>query len=563
MRRPWLHALLAVSGAGCASDRTPSYRADTAFVPHAVEEYSSEVLMAARGEAAERQHPASRPANRVAAAVAVREPISPQVPPGSRQAAPASLDDVIPVSGTGEVPPAPAVEDGSATPLSSAEAEEGEPASAPLLAGGRPIDLGSALALVAGQNPQVNSARAQVREAYSRLKRAEAMWIPDLQAGASYHRHDGTLQDVGGAIVDVNRNSLNAGFGTGATAAGTVPVPGLVMDFHAADAFFGPEIARRSAWASRHAADVQLNDRLLDVALAYLDLIEAEQRAAILRQTVANAGDLVDVTADFARTGQGLQSDAERAATELRIRRNELARAEEDAAVASARLASLVRLDPTQRLVPIESVSLAIDLVDVGVCGPRDLVAQALGTRPELRQQRALVEEAIQRLKREQYAPLVPSVLVGASYSGFGGGNGDHLGSFHDRGDFDALAVWEVRNLGFGEQAARDEANARIDGARFRQLRAMDEVAREVVEAHTQVTARGPQIATAEEAVLSAQRSYELSEQRIRDGQGLPIEALQAVQALDAARREHLRAVTDYNEAQFRLHRALGWPVHG
>jgi len=48
---------------------------------------------------------------------------------------------------------------------------------------------------------------------------------------------------------------------------------------------------------------------------------------------------------------------------------------------------------------------------------------------------------------------------------------------------------------------------------------------------------------------------------RIRQKQGLPIEALQSAQALFTARQAYLQAVIDYNEAQLRLYRALGWPV--
>ena len=47
----------------------------------------------------------------------------------------------------------------------------------------------------------------------------------------------------------------------------------------------------------------------------------------------------------------------------------------------------------------------------------------------------------------------------------------------------------------------------------------------------------------------------------MRDLEGLPIETLQSIQALDQARREYLRALVDYNAAQFRLQRALGWPI--
>jgi outer membrane protein TolC len=86
-------------------------------------------------------------------------------------------------------------------------------------------------------------------------------------------------------------------------------------------------------------------------------------------------------------------------------------------------------------------------------------------------------------------------------------------------------------------------------------------VAREVVEAHAQVSARRRQIATAETAIQAAGNSYRRNVERIRNAQGLPIEVLQSIQALDQSRREYLRAVVDYNTAQFRLHRALGWPV--
>jgi outer membrane protein TolC len=65
----------------------------------------------------------------------------------------------------------------------------------------------------------------------------------------------------------------------------------------------------------------------------------------------------------------------------------------------------------------------------------------------------------------------------------------------------------------------------------------------------------------AELGITAAQQSYERNLARIRNVQGLPIEVLQSIQALDAARREYLRSVTDYNTAQFRLQRALGWPV--
>jgi outer membrane protein TolC len=191
----------------------------------------------------------------------------------------------------------------------------------------------------------------------------------------------------------------------------------------------------------------------------------------------------------------------------------------------------------------------------------KELVATGLSCRPELAESRWLVQEAIARLNRERHAPLLPSVLLGASYGAFGGGLGSDLVNFDDRFDVDAAAYWEIRNFGHGEAIARNAARARIDQARFRQLQLMDQVASEVAEAHAQVLARSRQLEIAEEGVRSATSSYEKNVLRIKDGQGLPLEVLQSLQALDQSRRQYLRVVGGYNEAQFRLQRALGWAI--
>jgi outer membrane protein TolC len=209
---------------------------------------------------------------------------------------------------------------------------------------------------------------------------------------------------------------------------------------------------------------------------------------------------------------------------------------------------------------PLEPSIVPIELA------PRDaplneLLATGLSNRPELAEARYLVCEAVQRYQRERYAPFVPSVLLGISQTGFGGGTGSELNDFEDRIDFDAVAWWEIRNLGLGEQTQRSIAATRQQQASWQHVQTMDRVAREVIEAHAQVTSRRRQIAVAESSVAAANDSYRRNLERIREGQGLPLEVLQSLQALDAANREYLRAVIDYNEAQFRLQRALGWPI--
>ncbi len=421
------------------------------------------------------------------------------------------------------------------------------------------LDLSTALQLVAGQNPQVAFAHQRIAEAAARLNAAEALWLPSIRAGISLNRHEGTLQNSNGQIVDVSRSSLQGGFGAGAVGAGTNPTPGLSAEFHLSDAVFAPRIAERNLEASNFDSWSTYHDQMLRASTAYLELLRAHQEKAIASETRNNASELVRLTTSFAKTGQGAQADADRAATELAIRRNDVARADEAVQVASARLAEVLHLDAPVRVVPVEQQVAPIELVSMEP-SIQQMVAMGLSSRPEVGQSSQLVAAACERLKREQYAPLLPSVLLGMSYGGFGGGLGDNVGNFNDRFDVDVAAVWELRNFGRGDVAAQEVAQAQIEQARNREIETMDRISREIVESRSQTRSRHRQIETAQSAVKAAQQSYARNRQRINEGQGLPIEFLQSLQALDQAQREYLRSVTDYNVAQFRLHHALGWP---
>jgi outer membrane protein TolC len=422
------------------------------------------------------------------------------------------------------------------------------------------IDLPTALALASGENPQVAFARQRVDEAFAQMRAAEVLWVPSLRGGMNYNKHEGTIQDVAGNMIETSRGSVYAGMGAQAVGAGSPAVPGLVMNFHTRDFIYQPRITEQVLAARRHASRATTNDTLTETALAYNDLLEALEIEAIAAQTLDNTQRLANVTGEYARTGQGLPSDSDRAQAELSTRQVEAQRAIENVHVASVRLARQLSQDPTVTLAPTEPAIVPIDLAPLH-CSLHQLVATGLSNRPELVESRFLVGAAVERLRREQNAPLIPSVLLGMSYGGNGGGLGSDIENFDDRMDFDAVAYWELRNLGYGEQAARSAARSHVEQARWRQVQVMDLVASEVAEAYAQVASRREQIALAQSGIAAAKDSYRRNSERVQDALGLPIEALQSIQALDAAQRQYVRAVADYNRAQFRLHRALGCPI--
>jgi outer membrane protein TolC len=419
------------------------------------------------------------------------------------------------------------------------------------------LNLISALAATDAQNPLVEIARWRVQEAYAQAMRANTLWLPHLRAGIAYNRHEGAIQDVAGNVFDTSRGGYQLGLGPHAVGQGSPAIPGVWMQFHAADALWQPTIAASAAEARNWSAQTASSDALLETATYYLELLRADQEAAIARDLVAKSAKLADLTGAYAKAGQGLESDFDRARTELSLRQNDVLRAEEAAAIASTRLATQLRFDPAQRITVDEPAVVPIDLVS-GKQPVAELVAEGLIQRSEVAENRWLVNEAAGRLKREQYAPLLPSMLLGLSYNGLSGGVGTNAGPLRDRFDADAIAYWELRNFGYGDRAAQSEACARVEQARWREIAALDRVAREIIEAHTRVESRRKQIALAQQAVKAAEDSYRRNLLRAENSQGLPIETLQSISALGLAQRDYLRAVSDFNLAQFQLLRALG-----
>jgi hypothetical protein len=149
----------------------------------------------------------------------------------------------------------------------------------------RSIDLPTALHLADARNPLVAYTREQVRQAYAKLERADVLWLPSIRAGAGYNHHDGAIQEVDGTQIEASRNGFYAGLGASTFAGGAPIVPGVWANFQLADAIFQPLAAEQQVGARKAAAGAALNDTLLQVAQAYLELLRAKEELAIAQET--------------------------------------------------------------------------------------------------------------------------------------------------------------------------------------------------------------------------------------------------------------------------------------
>ena len=105
-----------------------------------------------------------------------------------------------------------------------------------------PINLATALYLSNARPLIIAFAQASVEEAAARLQNAQVLWLPDLNVGADYYRHEGTDQSTDGTIILDDKNAFAAG-------------GGATLNFGITDAIFRP-LADRQELSARE-SDLQ------------------------------------------------------------------------------------------------------------------------------------------------------------------------------------------------------------------------------------------------------------------------------------------------------------------
>jgi outer membrane protein TolC len=428
--------------------------------------------------------------------------------------------------------------------------------------GEHPIDLATALRLADTVNPTINRARSVVLEALALQLTARTLLVPSLNAGLNYHGHNGDLQRSSGKIISVSSQSLYIGSGAYTVAAETVKIPGVNILTPLTDAWFEPLAAHQRVIASEFNARATANDILMEVAVYYVELIRHNVLLEANRLSESQAYQIVQATNQYAIAGQGRQADADRARAEWRYRRADVIDAEQGVAVAAARLAQRLNLDPSVRLHPVSGPLVPLDLVALDT-SPEQLIQVALQQRPDLAARSAEIGQAEYYVKQEIGRPFLPTLWLGFSGGVFGGGSNlvpPLLGNFAGRTDFDVRLYWTLLNMGAGNLSLIKQRKAEENQAvalRARTLnRVRDEVATNLAEART---ARN-QIDVARRELMSSRNGFHEDLERSRSNLGRPIEVINSLNLLAAARIHLIDAIVRYDQAQFRLWVALGTP---
>jgi outer membrane protein TolC len=448
-----------------------------------------------------------------------------------------------------------------------------------------PISFLAALRLSQVRDLDIAQAQEVMNQFRVNYAHSLAAWLPSFNIGSTYTYHTGEISKTEGNVIKVNKDSLWVGGG-----------PSLI--YSVTDAIYAPLIAQQTAMASRAGRQRVSQDAALAASGAYLNLMRARRKLARIDETLefltsdrpsaarAKSKGLLPVVQSFvvAKATAATKAELERVRVEVLKRREEQAGALQEIKIASAELARLLRLDPAVLLLPVEDFRypLALPQDQWSNMTVAELINVALENRPELAENRALVEAALRRVQAARSRPFLPNVIVNYDWGDYGGGPdirtkpitffGDSgvIHHFANRSDFDVSLIWRLQNMGLGDYYNMREQQALHRQSQFREMQVQERIVAEIVQAQEAVRGWRQRVQISARSLFDAKgqpagpvfQALRLNFDRIFNvPETRPLEVLDSIRALSDLLETYAQAVTEYERARFRLLIALGLPV--
>lgn len=290
-------------------------------------------------------------------------------------------------------------------------------------------------------------------------------------------------------------------------------------------------------------------DIALDVHQSFYGLVAAKENLAVAQKNLARTEDHLRLTETRHEAGAVPIADVYRAQVEVADSRLELVRAKNLVRIASGDLNTAMGL-------PVE-LSIGVDARPEKIHSPADIVldqvfAQAVQMRPELKA--ALYGIAARRHRvDEAKSAFGPTV---EAYGNYGWRDDTFLPEDEDW--LVGLSLELPLFAGFARKHELSQTQAELRQTEAQTLRLVQQVRREVWNAHSKLIESFETIQAAEVLVKDAQESMRTTRKRYEVGAGTITDLLDAQTALARAEATDVEARWNYHIAKAQLHRATG-----
>jgi outer membrane protein len=407
------------------------------------------------------------------------------------------------------------------------------------------LSLDEALRLANTQASAFQAALLNERVAAEDVRQAQAAFLPKVSAPLSYIY---TSPALGLPPGEPRGPSFVTSDGIGVYD-GLVNVSG---DFDLAGRLRATLAKNRALLAAAHAgAEVARRELAQTVVEAYYGLALANVQFRAAQENLAAAEEFEHITSLLLSGGEVAAVDLTRAQLQTLTRRDELAKARSNEAVAAGSLRVFVGYDFSK---PIATTDLALALPISAEY--QQFKAEDVSRRPEFTQFEQQLRAARQEIKIAR-ADRLPSL----GYSVNGGFDTDSLKAprLKEHTGVSAAITFSIPIFDWGASRSRQQqAQLRVELAENERTMALRGFTQQFYAARAQVENAAARISLAREGVTKAQDNLAASIARYRAGEAQIVEVTDAQTTLVEQRSALYQAIFDYQTALARLRQATG-----
>lgn len=406
-----------------------------------------------------------------------------------------------------------------------------------------PINLDTVLRLAEEQNTHVAVARAQVEAAFAEKDLAAKNWLPSLNLGASYYRHEGGISNEDGSFTHSSFGNLWGGLD-------------ISSRLDVREIVYQQVNAERQIWQQKGEMRRISNETMLEAANTYLDLLAARTGESIAMALQKDLEALLARAKRLAVSEPGSRVEVARIQAQITGRQQTIMELREQAARASAKLAYLIGIDPSTPMMPADARLVPFELVKAEP-PVNDLVAQALRSGPGIAEMEGLLN-VIHDAEASANSPMqyMPILEMRMGEGGFGTGPGSNS-QWDNRWDLALQARWNLTQLFTkNEQMRIIQAKTEQAHLAYRDLQA--KLTSGVYEARESILSGKQQIKVVEDYIKEARDAMQFSQRRLDENLGTHSEMLLAINAVAVAQSTYVNVVRSYDKAQLRLMLLMG-----
>jgi outer membrane protein TolC len=414
------------------------------------------------------------------------------------------------------------------------------------------INLEEVLKLAGADNLTIEEYQSRQTLALAELEKAKEWWLPSIYGGIQTHQLSGaTMNSNGVYFLDVNRNSLWLGLGAAVN-----------LDF--AKGIHSKNAAQYQLQASAFHTEVEKNKILLECIAAYYDMITTRSNYLAYKGLVAQSDTIIQQIEVKVLAGMLFESELLLAKSNKNHLRVAMLNAEINQNKASSKLQLLLNLKPGVKLVIAESALLPLDY-SIELIDPSDSIFK---NRPEIKANELEISALNEKILIHTRGLWIPKLSIGANASYFGRIYGQvtpadpisypNPTQLYPTASFNTSLIWDIP---LGAWTHQGDEKRHIGMIQLKQLEGMQyeaQINNEVRLATLQIQSGKTQIDIAKEGLELTTKALSQSMDRQSQRTAKPFEVFQAQQFYLQAQIDYLKAVSEFNKAQFSLKVAKG-----